>query len=229
MSTSHAVKRAVQCALAVALTGSAYPVFAQEQGVTGDAEDTGLVEEVIVTGTRIVSPNMTSTSPIQVVSSQEIQQQGRADIADVIAQLPQNFPSTQGQGFSNRTSGLSTAGGVTTADLRGLGPQRTLVLVNGRRCPVLGRVMMNHVIVDVTRACDGDLATAAASLAALALEHGHLELHDRARALAEQQYAAFGRTELSGTPLGMPRRQSPSGRLRLNARRRPEPVGTDAS
>lgn len=77
-------------------------------------------------------------------------------------------------------------------------------------------------LVRETRACDGDLATAAASLAALAMEHGQLELHDRSRALAEQQYAAFGRTELSGTPLGMPRRQSPSSRQRIVARGAPE-------
>jgi outer membrane receptor protein involved in Fe transport len=129
MSNSRVLTRAAQCAVAVAFAGTIGPVFAQgEQAQAG-----GEPEEIIVTGTRIISPNMTSTSPIQVVTAQEIQQQGRADIADVMAQLPQNFASTQGQGFSNRTSGLNSAGGVTTADLRGLGPQRTLVLVNGRR------------------------------------------------------------------------------------------------
>jgi iron complex outermembrane recepter protein len=133
MSRSHCLRRAVQGALAAAIAGSSVSVFAQQQPAGERDATTGPTEEVIVTGTRIISPNMTSTSPIQVVTSQEIQQQGRADIADVIAQLPQNFASTQGQGFSNRTSGLNSAGGVTTADLRGLGPQRTLVLVNGRR------------------------------------------------------------------------------------------------
>src|SRR5262249_50048537 len=46
---------------------------------------------------------------------------------------PQNFSNSLGQDLGNRTSGLTTAGGVSTADLRGLGPNRTLVLVNGRR------------------------------------------------------------------------------------------------
>jgi outer membrane receptor protein involved in Fe transport len=55
------------------------------------------------------------------------------DISDVINQLPQNFNNGLGQDLGNNTSGLTTAGGVSTADLRGLGPNRTLVLVNGRR------------------------------------------------------------------------------------------------
>jgi outer membrane receptor protein involved in Fe transport len=48
-------------------------------------------------------------------------------------QLPQNFNNSLGQDLGNTTTGLTTAGGVATADLRGLGPNRTLVLVDGRR------------------------------------------------------------------------------------------------
>ena len=131
MSTSHSLTRAVQCALAVVVASTAYPTFAQERAAEQAKTP---VEEVIVTGTRIVSPNMVSTSPIQVITSQEIRQQGRSDMSDVLNQLPQNFSNPQGaSSFSNRSSGLTTAGGISTADLRGLGPQRTLVLVNGRR------------------------------------------------------------------------------------------------
>src|SRR5207302_2026353 len=45
----------------------------------------------------------------------------------------QVFSNDLGQDLGNRTSGLTTAGGVATADLRGLGPNRTLVLLDGRR------------------------------------------------------------------------------------------------
>src|SRR6185312_3240492 len=48
-------------------------------------------------------------------------------------ELPQIYSNMMGQDLGNRTSGLTTPGGVSTADLRGLGPNRTLVLVNGRR------------------------------------------------------------------------------------------------
>jgi outer membrane receptor protein involved in Fe transport len=91
------------------------------------------MDEVVVTGSRIAAPNATSTSPIQVVTRQEIQVSGKTDITDIISQLPQNFSNDLGQDLGNRTPGLTTAGGVATADLRGLGPNRTLVLVNGRR------------------------------------------------------------------------------------------------
>ena len=95
--------------------------------------DSTELEEIVVTGSRIATPNGKSTSPIQVVSARDIQITGKTDISDIINQLPQNFNNDLGQDLGNRTSGLTTAGGVATADLRGLGPQRTLVLVNGRR------------------------------------------------------------------------------------------------
>ena len=130
---SHALMRAMQRALAIAISGAASSLSAQAQGAAGGGTPAaGPTEEVIVTGTRIISPNMVSTSPIQVITSKEIQQQGRKDISDVLYQMPQNFNNSF-SGFSNRTSGLTTAGGIATADLRGLGAQRTLVLVNGRR------------------------------------------------------------------------------------------------
>jgi iron complex outermembrane recepter protein len=93
------------------------------------------LEEVIVTGSRIAAPNEVSTSPIQVVTAKEIQQGGKTDIIDLLNQLPQNFQNANSD-LSNSSTGLNTPGGVTTADLRGLGPQRTLVLVNGRRLGV---------------------------------------------------------------------------------------------
>jgi iron complex outermembrane recepter protein len=103
------------------------PAFAAD-----DAEPAQL-QEVVVTGSRIAAPNLTSTSPIQVISSKTIQQTGKNDISDVLLQLPQNFNNSIGQDFSGSTSGLTAAGGITTADLRGLGPNRTLVLIDGRR------------------------------------------------------------------------------------------------
>lgn len=98
-----------------------------------EAQEPAELQQVVITGTRIATPNATSTSPIQVVTSRDIEISGRTDVSDLLYQLPQNFNNSLGQDFSNRTSGLTTAGGLATADLRGLGPQRTLVLVNGRR------------------------------------------------------------------------------------------------
>jgi iron complex outermembrane receptor protein len=94
------------------------------------------LQEIIVTGSRIAAPNEVSTSPIQVITAQSIQVSGKTDITDIISQLPQNFNNDLGQDLGNGTSGLTTAGGVATADLRGLGPNRTLVLIDGRRLGV---------------------------------------------------------------------------------------------
>jgi len=121
--SQRAARRALACA---AVTASfVLPTYAQDE--------TEPTQEVIVTGSRIPTPNATSTSPIQVVTDEDIKVGGRLDVSDVISQLPQNFNNDLGQDLGNRTSGLTTAGGVATADLRGLGPNRTLVLVNGRR------------------------------------------------------------------------------------------------
>lgn len=116
----------------VALAAS-LPTLAQ-QAPAADS-DASAVQEVVVTGSRIAAPNLTSTSPIQVVTGRELQQGGKTDVIDLLNQLPQNFQNSATD-FSNTSTGLATPGGISTADLRGIGPQRTLVLVNGRRLGV---------------------------------------------------------------------------------------------
>jgi outer membrane receptor protein involved in Fe transport len=102
---------------------------------TSGSDAESQLKEIVVTGSRVMLPNMVSTSPVEVVTAKDIQVGGRSDISDVILQLPQNFNNSFVD-FNNRTSALTTAGGIATADLRGVGPQRTLVLVNGRRLGV---------------------------------------------------------------------------------------------
>lgn len=108
----------------VALAGLATQAQAQA------ADDT--VAEVVVTGTRIPSPNLESVSPVQVVGAQEVTLGGRPVTADILNQLPQVSQNSQ-TGFSTTSNPLSGPGGTATVDLRGLGQQRTLVLVDGRR------------------------------------------------------------------------------------------------
>ena len=125
MSTRALILCSVLCLTSAAL--------AQTPPATENAAPTAQIEEVVITGSRIAVPNMTSSSPVQVVSSQEIQATGKTDISDILYQLPQLLNNDLGQDFSNRTTGLTTAGGLSTADLRGLGPNRTLVLIDGKR------------------------------------------------------------------------------------------------
>ncbi len=91
-----------------------------------------LMDEVVVTGSRIPQPNLTSTSPIHVTNSQEIRQQGFTDMSDLLRTLPQNALNASSD-LSNNSNPLFGGGGMTQVDLRGLGTQRTLVLVDGRR------------------------------------------------------------------------------------------------
>jgi outer membrane receptor protein involved in Fe transport len=86
----------------------------------------GEVSEIVVTGTRIPSPNLTSIAPVTTVGSADIKAQGVTRIEDITNSLPQVFA---GQG-SSITNG---ANGTATVNLRGLGSSRTLVLINGRR------------------------------------------------------------------------------------------------
>jgi iron complex outermembrane recepter protein len=91
------------------------------------------LEEVVVTGSRIpVPPEVAASGPVQTITANDVQLEGSRDAVDIISTLPQMITSS-GADSSNHSSPAANAGGITTADLRGLGPQRTLVLVNGRR------------------------------------------------------------------------------------------------
>jgi iron complex outermembrane recepter protein len=132
MSVRSIAKRFMMgLSMCACVAGISMPAMAQ-QAPALSPEPAPALTEIIVTGSRIAAPNEVSTSPIQVVSAKEIQQGGKTDAIDLLNQLPQNFQNSSVD-FSNTSSGLSTPGGISTADLRGLGPQRTLVLVNGRR------------------------------------------------------------------------------------------------
>jgi outer membrane receptor protein involved in Fe transport len=81
---------------------------------------------IVVTGTRIPQPNLSSASPITVLNNAEVKLQGTARTEDIINSLPQSF-AAQGSNISNGATGTATV------NLRGLGSRRTMVLVNGRR------------------------------------------------------------------------------------------------
>src|SRR5579862_8586327 len=86
----------------------------------------GEVSEIVVTGTRIPSPNLTSIAPVTTVGNAEIKAQGVTRIEDITNSLPQVFAG-QGSSISNGSTGAATV------NLRGLGSSRTLVLVDNRR------------------------------------------------------------------------------------------------
>src|SRR5262249_26090926 len=83
-------------------------------------------QDIVITGTRIPQPNLTSASPVTVLGQQEVKLSGTTRTEDLINSLPQSF-AAQGSNISNGSTGTASV------NLRGLGAQRTLVLINGRR------------------------------------------------------------------------------------------------
>lgn len=112
---------AASLALGIVVAAAPAPAFAQDAPA---AEDESQV--IIVTGTRLPQPNLTSVAPVTVVSSQDIKLQGTTRVEDLLNSLPAVFAS-QASSLSNG------ADGTASVDLRGLGTTRTLSLVNGRR------------------------------------------------------------------------------------------------
>jgi iron complex outermembrane receptor protein len=81
---------------------------------------------IVVTGSRIVTPNRQSASPVETVRAEDFRLTGVPNVEQTLNQLPQLVP-----GFTNTSNNPGT--GAATLDLRGLGSVRTLILVNGRR------------------------------------------------------------------------------------------------
>ncbi|MBP6012598.1 MAG: TonB-dependent receptor [Alphaproteobacteria bacterium] len=100
-------------------------------------EETKPVEKVVVTGSRLKKNEFTSSSPIQIITTEEATLEGLADTADI---LQSSSPAAGSQQINSTFGGFVTAGGqgANTISLRGLGAQRTLVLVNGRRLAPAG-------------------------------------------------------------------------------------------
>jgi iron complex outermembrane receptor protein len=125
--TMHDKKR-LNSAISAALGLSTFisiPVYAQDAQSVDESET--MIEEVIVTGSRIISQDgFGQTSPVTVVGLEDISSYGLTRVEDVLNNLPQIEAS-------NTAFDSNGATGTASIDLRGMGTQRTLVLLNGRR------------------------------------------------------------------------------------------------
>jgi outer membrane receptor protein involved in Fe transport len=100
--------------------------------------------DVVITGSRIRSPNVVSDIPITSISGDTVLKSGQANVGEALNNLPQ-LRSTFAQ--SNPGLGIGIAG-LNLLDLRGLGTSRTLVLVDGRR-HVAADILNNAVSPDI--------------------------------------------------------------------------------
>lgn len=111
----------------LALTSVGLVAHAQERTQPSDPEDDEPVEEILVTGSRLPTTGLDTSSPVSILSSVEIGATNLSSTGELLREMP----------FSGAQTATDTAGrgnsGVATAALRGLSSVNTLVLMNGRR------------------------------------------------------------------------------------------------
>lgn len=140
---SRSAVRGAICTSVIALMTA---TSAMAQDITTPAASEAEAESsdaIIVTGSRIARPDLKSTIPITSIVGADLIERGSTNVGDTLNELPQLRSS-----YAQQNPGLGVGvAGLNLLDLRGLGTQRTLVLVNGRR-HVAGDVLNNAVSVD---------------------------------------------------------------------------------
>lgn len=101
-------------------------------GAESQADDEPKMEEVVVTGTRIRQNEQGFANPVTTLSSESILQSGKTDLGDFLSQTPALVGSITGDLTAGSNPGFGEVG-LNLLDLRHLGVDRTLVLVDGRR------------------------------------------------------------------------------------------------
>jgi iron complex outermembrane receptor protein len=125
---SNPVRGLAGVSLFVLAAAIATPSLAQDIDATSTSADEES-EAIVVTGSRIARPEIQSLAPIAVVGEEDILRDGNQNISDVLNELPQ-----VATGSTRTNSNFLTSGtGISTIDLRSLGANRTLTLINGRR------------------------------------------------------------------------------------------------
>ena len=118
---SVAVKSALS-ASAIGMASTALPVWAED-------EEPVMVEEMVVTGSRIKRAVDDEATPVTVIDAGDLQVSGYNSVADVLRNTTYNSFGS----FRERSG--SSFGQIALVDLRGLGADRSAVLINGRRVP----------------------------------------------------------------------------------------------
>ncbi len=106
------------------------------------SEEGGGLEEVVVTGSRIKRDDSSSISPISVLTAEDMAISGNLTLENFVQDMPSVNGGDLGSGVNNGNPGIASV------SLRGLGPNRTLTLVNGKRfasASVNGFVDLNSI------------------------------------------------------------------------------------
>jgi len=131
MSSNHKLRTAVRLGLGMGAgafaVGFAPGAMAQETDAL-NASDAPL-EEIVTTGSRIKRADIDSASPVTVLDRDDIQAQGLTDVGNLI----QRMPSMSGTPLGTTTNNGNNNEGLVQIDLRGMGVDRTVTLIDGKR------------------------------------------------------------------------------------------------
>ena len=122
------------------------PAYAQTVGATADPQEASSPEEIagdeiVVTGSLISNPNLERSAPVNVTSAEEVELLGANVAEEILREIPGVVPSI-GSAVNNGN------GGASYVNLRGLGSNRNIVLLDGNRivpADFLGRVDLNNI------------------------------------------------------------------------------------
>lgn len=139
-----------------------------QQGVVGDtapSADTSGRNDIVVTGSRIRRPDFASPSPIVSLGAETIQESGTTNLTDFLSGYPALVGSSTSAANAGDNAGIG-ATGLNLLNLRNLGTQRTLVLIDGRRqvaaVPGEQAVDINTIPTDLVEGIDVLLGGASA-------------------------------------------------------------------
>jgi len=139
------------------LAAAGAPALAQSDPVVAAADAADETIEIVVTGSRIARPEIDLPNPVTSITAATIAQSGRTNITDLLVQLPALGGSLTSADNSGSNAGFGTTG-LNQLDLRNLGPNRTLVLVDGRRhvsaLPGSASVDINTIPTDLIERVD---------------------------------------------------------------------------
>jgi len=141
----------VATAVAAAIWGTSPAAFAQE---AAEAADPGL-QEVTVTGSRIVRRDLDAASPVVTVENQIFEESSTIAVEAVLNQLPQFVPANTQFNTADVFPTATSTPGISTVSLRGLGANRTLVLIDGRR----GQPANSTLVIDTNSIPSSALAS----------------------------------------------------------------------
>ncbi|MBN8832465.1 MAG: TonB-dependent receptor, partial [Sphingomonadales bacterium] len=131
--------------MAAAMAVATSAAHAQDQAPQEDQAEAATNQEIVVTGSRIQRGGFTAPTPVTAIGRDRLETTATTNVGDLLSQLP-SFRATSSPSATQTTPG--NAVGSRVLELRSLGAERTLVLVNGRRfvpTTVRGTVDTNYI------------------------------------------------------------------------------------